>query len=107
MFLISDAAAQTAATSQAQGGLLASPLFFMVIMGVMMYFLMIRPQSKRAKEHKALLDALAKGDEVVTQGGMMGTVTEVLDDVIKIEVSSGVEIKFQKAAVVTVLLKKK
>jgi len=74
-------------------------------MFVVLYFLMIRPQMKRAKEHKALIEALAKGDEVVTGGGVAGRITRVSDNFISLEVADTVEIQVQKQAV-TVLLPK-
>ncbi|GAA5160812.1 preprotein translocase subunit YajC [Viridibacterium curvum] len=102
--LISTAHAQTAgAAADPTGGF--SGILMMGLMLVVMYFLMIRPQMKRAKEHKALLDALAKGDEVMTNGGVAGTVTEVRDAFVKVEISSGVEILVQKSAVGAVLPK--
>ncbi len=76
-----------------------------ILMFVVLYFLMIRPQMKRAKEHKALIEALAKGDEVVTGGGVAGRITRVSDNFISLEVADTVEIQVQKQAV-TVLLPK-
>jgi len=69
------------------------------------YFILIRPQSKRAKEHRELVSALAKGDEVVTNGGMLGKITMVGEQFVSIEVTENVELKIQKAAVATVLPK--
>jgi len=69
------------------------------------YFLLWRPQSKRQKEHKALVGGLSKGDEVVTAGGMLGKITKVTDDFIVIEVASGVELPVQKVAVTAALPK--
>jgi preprotein translocase subunit YajC len=69
------------------------------------YFLIWRPQSKRAKEHKALMSGLNKGDEVVTSGGVAGRITKVSDDFIVLEVSENVEIKIQKVAVAAALPK--
>ena len=69
------------------------------------YFLLWRPQSKRQKEHKALIGDLSVGDEVVTAGGMLGKVTKVTDDFIVIEVSKGVELPVQKVAVTAALPK--
>jgi len=69
------------------------------------YFLMWRPQSKRAKEHKNLVASLAKGDEVVTNGGIAGKITKVTDDFVAVEVSDGVELKIQKVAVSSTLPK--
>lgn len=101
--MISDAFAQTTGAAQQGGGWMG--LLPMVLVFVVMYFLMIRPQQKRAKEHRALLDALAAGDEVITQGGIAGKVTHVGDSFVKIEVASGVEISVQKPAVAAVLPK--
>ncbi len=77
----------------------------MVAMFVVLYFMMIRPQQKRAKEHKALIDALAKGDEVVTQGGLAGTVVELRDSFVKIAVAPNVEVLVQRSSVGAVLPK--
>lgn len=76
-----------------------------ILMFVVLYFLMIRPQMKRQKEQKAMMDALAKGDEVVTSGGMLCRITKVADGYITIEVSEGTEIIVQKGAVTTLLPK--
>jgi preprotein translocase subunit YajC len=76
-----------------------------VLMFVILYFLMIRPQMKRQKEQKAMIDALGKGDEVVSAGGVVGRVTKVGDAYITLEVAEGTEIILQKAAV-TLLLPK-
>ncbi len=103
--LISDAYAQAAAPAAADptGGLMG--MLPLLLMFVVLWFLMIRPQMKRAKEHKALLDALAKGDEVVTQGGVVGKVTKVSDGYVGVEVAANVEIMVQKQAVQIVLPK--
>jgi preprotein translocase subunit YajC len=69
------------------------------------YLLIWRPQSKRAKEHKALMSGLNKGDEVVTSGGMAGRITRVADDFIVVEIADNVEVKIQKVAVATALPK--
>lgn len=95
-FFIDNAWAQGAAP--AQGGSLS----FLLMMGlffVIFYFMLIRPQSKRAKEHRSMLQALATGDEVVTSGGILGRVTEVGDNFITIEVAEGVRLKIQKAQI--------
>ena len=76
-----------------------------VLMFVVLYFLMIRPQMKRAKEHKAMVEALAKGDEVVTGGGIAGRVVEVGDSFVQIEVAPNTVVAAQKQAVATVLPK--
>ena len=78
---------------------------FLILMFVAMYFLMIRPQQKRAKEHRAMMDALAKGDEVVTAGGMLGRVVKVVDAYVTIEVAAGTEITVQKSSITTLLPK--
>jgi len=85
------------------GGLLS--LLPLVLMFVILWFLMIRPQMKRAKEHKALVAALAKGDEVVTQGGVAGRISEVGESFINLEVADEVEIIVQRSAIATVLPK--
>ena len=100
---ISNAYAQAAAPAGAAGGLMS--FLPIILMFVVLYFLMIRPQMKRQKEQKAMIDALAKGDEVVTAGGLVGKVTKVSDAYIHLDVSNGTEIVMQKAAV-TMLLPK-
>ena len=74
-------------------------------MFVVLYFVMIRPQMKRQKEHKSMIDALAKGDEVVTTGGMLGKVTKMGESFLTLEIATGVEIQVQRSAVVQVLPK--
>lgn len=77
----------------------------LVIMFAIFYFLLIRPQQKKAKEHKALLEALKKGDQVVTAGGMHGKVSAVEDTVVTLEVANGVNIKFNKGHVAAIVNK--
>lgn len=77
----------------------------LILMFVVLYFLMIRPQMKRAKEHKSMVEALAKGDEVVTQGGIAGRVAEIGENFIHLEVADKTNIVVQKQAVATVLPK--
>ena len=77
----------------------------LVLMFVVLYFVMIRPQMKKQKEHKAMVEALAKGDEVVTAGGMLGKVSKIGDGFIGVEIASGVEVQMQRQAVVQVLPK--
>jgi len=101
---ISDAYAQTAGGAGGAGGGLLG-LLPIILMFVVLYFLMIRPQMKRQKEQKAMIDALGKGDEVVSAGGVVGRVTKVGDAYITIEVAEGTEIIMQKGAV-TLLLPK-
>jgi preprotein translocase subunit YajC len=74
-------------------------------MFVVLYFVMIRPQMKKQKEHRAMVDALAKGDEVVTAGGLLGKVSKIGDAYIGVEMAAGVEIQMQRSAVVQVLPK--
>jgi preprotein translocase subunit YajC len=104
---ISSAFAQTASAA-APGGDMQSSLMSMlplVLMFVVLYFVMIRPQMKKQKEAKAMIDALAKGDEVVTVGGMLGKVTKLSDNSLSLEVANGVEVQIQRHAVVQVLPK--
>jgi preprotein translocase subunit YajC len=104
---ISSAFAQTAPAA-AGGGDMSSSLMSMlplVLMFVVLYFVMIRPQMKRQKEHRTMIDALAKGDEVATAGGVLGKVTRLGDTYIGVEVASGVEVQVQRSAVVQVLPK--
>ncbi len=77
----------------------------LVLMFVVLYFIMIRPQMKRQKEHKAMLDSLAKGDEVVVGGGVIGRIAKLGDSVVHVEVAQGVELQVQRPAVVQVLPK--
>lgn len=100
--LISNAYAQ-AAGGDPSGGLMG--LLPLILMFVVLWFLMIRPQMKKAKEHKALLAALQKGDEVVTGGGLVGKVTKVDDSYVKVEIAEGTEVVVQKPAVAIVLPK--
>jgi len=101
---ISNAYAQAAAPAAgADSGL--SSLLMMVAMFVVVFFVMIRPQMKRQKEHKAMLEALAKGDEVVTAGGIIGKVSKLGDSFVHVEVANGVELQLQRSAVTQVLPK--
>lgn len=102
-FFISEAWAEGAAT--ASKGDPASSMIFFIILFAVFYFLLIRPQQKRAKEHRTLVASLAKGDEVVTNGGMLGKITAINDNFVTIEVASGVEVKMQRQAVQAVLPK--
>lgn len=104
-FFISDALAEGAAAPAAQQG---DPLNFFIMMGgmiVLFYFLLIRPQSKRAKEHKTMVAALQKGDEVVTQGGILGRITQVTENFVTIEITRDVTIHVQKQAVTALMPK--
>ena len=77
----------------------------LVLMFVVLYFVMIRPQMKRQKEHRAMIDALSKGDEVATAGGILGTVTRLSEGVLYIQIAQGVEVQIQRSAVAQVLPK--
>ena len=102
---ISNAYAQ-AASGGAESGLSSlTSLLPLVLMFVVLYFIMIRPQMKRQKETKVMLEALAKGDEVVTSGGLIGRITKMGETMLQIEVASGVELQVQRGAVVQVLPK--
>jgi len=100
-FLIPTANAQ-AAGGQPQGMGLTTLLFPIILIAIM-YFLMIRPQMKRQKEHKAMLEKIKRGDEVLTNGGIAGVVTDIGDNFITIEVAENVRIRVQKGAVGNVL----
>jgi preprotein translocase subunit YajC len=77
----------------------------LLLMFVVLYFVMIRPQMKKQKEHRAMIDALAKGDVVVTAGGLLGKVSKIGDAYIGVELATGVEVQLQRSAVVQVLPK--
>ena len=101
-FFVAPVFAQAAPAQPGMGGFgLLMPIALIAIM----YFLMIRPQMKRAKEHRAMLDKLAVGDEVITNGGIAGVVRNIGDSFITVEVANGVEIRVQKGAVGNVLPK--
>ena len=74
-------------------------------MVVFFYFIAIRPQAKKAKEHKAMVESLSKGDEAVTSGGVLGKITKVGDSFLELEISSGVQIKVQKHAIANLMPK--
>ncbi len=104
---ISSAFAQ-AAPAAAPAGDMGSSLMSMLpllLMFVVLYFIMIRPQMRKQKEHRAMIDALAKGDEVVTAGGLLGKVTSLSDTNVGLQVANGVEVQMQRSAVVQVLPK--
>ena len=104
--LISSAFAQTAPA--AAGGDMQSTLMNMLPILVMfgvLYLVMIRPQMKKQKEHKAMIESIVKGDEVVTAGGFLGRVAKLGDAFISVELATGVEVQMQRSAVVQVLPK--
>jgi len=101
--LISNAFAQTAGAGGAAGGLMS--FLPIILMFAVLWFIMIRPQMKRQKESKAMLEALSKNDEVVTAGGILGRITKVNENYVTLEVAEGTEITVQKSAVTNVLPK--
>jgi len=104
---ISSAFAQTAPAAAAGGDMLSSltGMLPLVLMFVVLYFVMIRPQMKKQKEHRAMIDALAKGDEVATAGGLLGKVTKLGDVYLSLELAPGVEVQLQRSAIIQVLPK--
>ena len=103
---ISSAFAQTVPAA-AEGGMQSSLMSMLplVLMFVVLYFVMIRPQMKRQKEARALIEALAKGDEVVPAGGMLGKISKLGETYLTVELGAGVEAQIQRSAVVQVLPK--
>lgn len=108
MLFISDALAQTAPAAAGGEGAWTS-IIFMVLIFAVFYFLLIRPQVKRQKEHKAMVEALNKGDEVLTSGGIIGKITEMSDQYVTLQIAAvdgkSVEVAMQRAAVQTLLPK--
>ena len=100
--LISPAYAQAAPAPAGSPLMTFLPLILLL---PIMYFLMIRPQQKRMKDHRAMLDKLSKGDEVITSGGIAGVVREIGDNFISVEVANGVNVRVQKGAISHVLPK--
>lgn len=99
--LISDAWAQGGGVGG--GGLLG--ILPMILIFVVFYFLLIRPQQKRAKDHKTMVAAIGKGDEIVTNGGALGLVTDIDDNFVTVEIAAGVNIKIQRMAVAQMMPK--
>lgn len=96
-FFINEAWAEGAPAAGAEAGLMSFvPL---VLIFIVFYFLLLRPQMNRAKEHKKMVESLAKGDEVVTNGGLLGKITQLGDSFMVVEIAQGVEVKVQKNAV--------
>jgi preprotein translocase subunit YajC len=100
---ISSAFAQTAAGGDMQSSLMS--MLPLVLMFVVLYFIMIRPQMKRQKEHKAMIEAIAKGDEVVIGGGMLGRVSKLGETYVSVEIAANVEVQVQRTAIIQVLPK--
>lgn len=108
-FLISDALADTAATTaaatNAAPGSSMPSLLLMGALIIVLYFVMIRPQAKRAKDHRNLISNLTKGDEVTTTGGLMGKISNITDDFIVLMIANNIEVTIQKGAILNVLPK--
>ena len=104
---ISQAFAQAAPAAAAPESFLGSlgSMLPLLLMFVVLYFVMIRPQMKRQKEHRSMIDALAKGDEIVTGGGLLGRVSKMGESYLHVEIANGVEIQVQRSAIVQVLPK--
>ncbi len=101
--IISSAFAQ--GTAQQDMGIMGNPLILIIVMLAAMYFLMIRPQMKRAKEQKQMIESLQKGDEVITAGGVLGRITKLGDAYVSLEIAPETEISVQRSAVQTILPK--
>jgi preprotein translocase subunit YajC len=101
-FIISDAWANAAPPGQENPLISFLPLIFIF---VVFYFLLIRPQSKKAKEHKQMIQALAKGDEVVTNGGLLGRITSVGDNFVELEIGGDMKVKVQRQAIASLMPK--
>ena len=101
--MISSAFAQAAPSGP--GGFDLMGMLPLVLMFVLLYFLLLRPQMKRAKDHRTMLTALQKGDEVVTAGGTLGKITSVADNYVRLEIAPNVEVTVQKQSVQTLLPK--
>jgi preprotein translocase subunit YajC len=98
-------AAGAAGAGKAAGGGFGFTIIMMVGLFALMYFMMIRPQMKRQKEHRAMVSALGKGDEVVTNGGLAGRIDELGESFVMVEISAGVKVKIQRGAIAQVLPK--
>jgi preprotein translocase subunit YajC len=104
-FFVTDAYAAAEGAAQTQQGSGTMTLVFIVLFFVFFWFMMIRPQQKKQKEHRKMIDAVAKGDEVVLSGGILGKVTDVAEDIASVEIANGVIIKIQKGAIANMLPK--
>lgn len=101
-FLISDAMAAAGSAEQSDPIMSFLPL---IVIFIIFYFMLIRPQSKRAKEHKQMVEALQKGTEVVTNGGVLGKITGIGDNFIVVQIADGVEIKVQRQSIAQLMPK--
>lgn len=104
-FFISEAWAEAPAAAGAAQQAGWESLIFPIGLVVILYFFMIRPQVKRQKDHKTMVEALKKGDEVQTMGGLMGKVTDIGDNFCKLEISEGLEVKIRRSSVESVMPK--
>ncbi len=103
MNFITDAFAQAAPAQQTPDPIMS--FLPLVLIFIVFYFVLVRPQSKRAKEHKTMVDGLAKGDEVVTNGGLLGRITDVGENFVGVEVADGIQLKVQKLAIASLMPK--
>lgn len=102
---ITPAFAQTAGAASSTAGMLSQIVPFVLIFGIM-WFLLIRPQQKKAKEHRAMVEALRRGDQVITAGGLIGKVSKVKEDgEVEIEIAEGVKVRVVRSTITTVLSK--
>ncbi len=101
-FFVSDAYAQTGGGA---GGPGMGDFLFLIVIFAVFWFLLIRPQQKRAKEHKAMVEALSKGDEAVTNGGLLGKITKVGDSFVTLEIADGLTVQVQRASVASLMPK--
>lgn len=102
-FFISDAIAQEAGAAGGEPGMVN--FVFLIVLFLIFYFLLLRPQIKRAKEHKKMTEALSKNDEVVTTGGIAGKVIKIDDSFVKLQIAEGVEVQVQRSAIGSLLPK--
>lgn len=102
-FFISDAMAQQAPATGGEPGMIN--FIFLIALFLIFYFLLLRPQIKRAKEHKKMTEALAKNDEVVTSGGIAGKIVKIEDSFVTLQIAAGVEVQVQKSAIGSLLPK--
>jgi preprotein translocase subunit YajC len=101
--LISDAWADAAPAAPQDAGLMG--FLPLIVIFILFYFLLIRPQMKRAKEHRKMVETLSKNDEVVTSGGLLGKIVDVEESFISVEIAEGVRVKVQKTAVTSLMPK--
>ncbi len=104
-FLLSEAYAADSAPAPAAAPDPLMSFLPLILIFVVFYFFLIRPQTKRAKEHKKMLEGLAKGDEIVTNGGLLGRITELGDHFVAVEVAANVQVKVQRQAIANLMPK--